>query len=176
MAIEIKKLNSLIKKIGTTAAKQRAEIQEALIGCAVIAQRDRNTDPTIRLFAVVGTGVYRAGMSKWLSLNAPIHFVNGEPKLSSDRQKEKEIEVGYTIAQFEENIRAMPTWFDVDKENNKEPNVWDSVKFATNFKEYLHKAFEKAKTHDPVLAEAIEKAEARFIGELARCDVKEEAA
>ncbi len=174
MALETKKFNALIKSITSNAAAQRKLIQSALISIAVYAQRDGRHQPAEQLMAAIGTGVYRAGISKWLSLNAPIHFKNDEPLLSKDRRNEKQAEVGFTIEQYELDISAMPAWYDIDRDNNKTPNVWDSVAFADTLKKHMFKALGTAQKHDAALAGAIDKAYARFLSELATLEVKEE--
>ena len=162
MALEKTQLFALIGKIGINAAEQRVMIHDALVSIAVYAQRDNNMDPCIRLMAAIGTGVYRAGISKWLSLNAPIHFVNGEPKLSKARKNAKEAEVGFTIAQYEADLHDMPKWHEIDEGNNKAPNVWDSASFTAKVDEYLLAAIKKAAKHDQALVEALDQAHNAF--------------
>lgn len=169
-AITIKTLNSLIKKIGSNAAQQRKDIQEALIGCAVIAQRDRNLDPAIRLFEAVGNGVYKAGMSKWLSLNAPVHFKDDKPLLSDARQKEYQD----SIETFEAEIRLTVEWYAIDKENNKAPNVWDCLAVFTKEAAHLSKLAERAaKEGDVEAARALKEAHAVIAKVMAQFDAVE---
>lgn len=156
MRMESKKLTGLINSIKAGAAKQREQVQEACVQAALYAFTDRNTDPAKRLMEAVGAGVHKAGISKWLSLNAPIHFNDKGAQLSDKRQKE--LAGSMTADEFEAEIRAMPAWFAMDEENNKTPNVWDGL--ATLEKEIAHlrKLAEKAnKNGDMVCYEVLGK-------------------
>lgn len=170
MQKDLEKLSALIDTLRGVPVKRStryAKIQEALISVAVFAQRDRNTDPAIRLLAAIGTGVYRAGVSKWLTLNAPIHFVDGEPKLSSDRQKEKECEVGYSIAQYESDLRASAPWFEIGKKSSAQ-NAWDTQKQLTELQSHLDRAVSRFMRHDPEVGQMIEKVAVYFRLEMSR--------
>ncbi len=142
MRMESKKLTGLINSIKAGAAKQRDQIQEACIQAALYAFADRNTDPAKRLMEAVGAGVHKASISKWLSLNAPIHFNDKGACLSDKRQKE--LASSMTVEEFEAEIRAMPAWYVMDEANNKAQNIWDGL--ATLEKEIAHlrKLAEKA--------------------------------
>lgn len=156
--METKKLNALIKKIAGNAKSLREDIQTALIGCAIIAQRDRNTTPFNQLFEAVGEGTRKEGMLKWSAIYAPIHFKNGEVKLSDKRQKEYD----GTIEQFAADLENAPKWYEMAK---PEPiaNPWDSAKFATALADYLVKAAEKAeKNGDETLGRIARDAELLF--------------
>lgn len=156
MRMESKKLTGLINSIKAGAAKQREQVQEACVQAALYAFTDRNTDPAKRLIEAVGAGVHKAGISKWLSLNAPIHFNDKGAQLSDKRQKE--LAGAMTADEFEGEIRAMPAWFAMDEENNKTPNIWDGL--ATLEKEIAHlrKLAEKAnKNGDMVCYEVLGK-------------------
>ena len=164
--MEAKALSSLIKKIGTNAKTQREDIQTALIGCAYQAQLNRNVEPCIRLMDAIGNGVYRAGVSKWLSLNAPVHFKKDRPMLSDVRQKETESDM--TIGEFMDTVKAAVVWHEMDKENNTAPNVWDSGMFAKKVDEYLLASIRKAAKEDASLSEALDRAHSLFRKELAK--------
>ena len=142
MRMESKKLTGLINSIKAGAAKQRDQIQEACVQAALYAFTDRNTDPAKRLMEAVGAGVHKASISKWLSLNAPIHFNDKGAQLSDKRQKE--LASSMTVEEFEAEIRAMPAWYVMDEANNKAQNIWDGL--ATLEKEVTHllKLAEKA--------------------------------
>lgn len=150
--MELKKLNTLIKTIGRNATTQREQIQEALIGCALYAfSAERNIDPFKNLFAAVGTGVHKAGMSKWASLHAPVHFANDEVKLSSDRQKEMFNTI--TAEQYEADLRAAPEWYVMGESSNKSPNVWDAAEAFNKLIEQMGKLGKKAdKNGDSIAA------------------------
>jgi hypothetical protein len=151
-------LSKLIKKIGTTAKSQRDNIQLALVSCAYYATFDRNADPAIRLFNAIGGETYKAGMSKWLSLYAPVHFKDGKPMLSDKRQKE--MVNSMTTDEFLAEMDNAPAWYEIDAANNTAPNVWDSLAFAEKQAMHLENAASKAeKNGDANLAELLRKAE-----------------
>lgn len=151
-----KELSALINKIGKAAKTQRDNIQQALAACAYYATFDRNVDPAIRLFNAIGGETYKAGMSKWLSLYAPIHFKDGKPMLSDKRQKE----ITATVEEFVAHIDAAPAWYAIDEGNNKTPNIWDSLKFAEQQALHLENAAKKAeKNGDHELAQLLKDAE-----------------
>lgn len=156
MRMESKKLTGLINSIKAGAAKQREQVQEACIQAALYAFTDRNTDPAKRLIEAVGAGVHKAGISKWLSLNAPIHFNDKGAQLSDKRQKE--LAGAMTAEEFEAEIRAMPAWYAMDEENNKTPNVWDRLATLKKEVAHLRKLAEKAnKNGDMVCYEVLGK-------------------
>ena len=76
----------LIGKINKSTSERRSDIQEALVFAACIAQRDRNVDPVIRLFAVIGNETNRKAIAHWLSANAPVFFKEDMAELSDKRQ------------------------------------------------------------------------------------------
>ena len=166
MARNANKIRSLIKSISTRSAKQRSDIQEALVECALFVFEDRNTDPAIRLFGAIGGETHRAGMSKWLSLNAAVHFKEGKPLLSDERQKEMVEEL--TAAEYEERIRSMPAWFDMDEDNNKATNVWDSALQIKKLDEYLMKQVKQFAKHDSAIAETLDRIHNEFRAQIAK--------
>lgn len=154
--LDQKALSSLISKIGKAAKSQRDNIQQALVSCAYYATFNRNADPAIRLFQAIGGETYKAGMSKWLSLYAPIHFKDGKPMLSDKRQKE----ITATVEEFTAEIDKAPAWYAIDEGNNKTPNIWDSLKFAESQALHLENAAKKAeKNGDNELAQLLKEAE-----------------
>ena len=156
--LDQKSLSALIKKIGATGKTQRDNIQAALVSCAYYAVFDRNADPAIRLFDAVGGETYKAGMSKWLSLYAPIHFKDGKPMLSDKRQKEMVNTM--TKEDFTNEMESCSMWYEIDAGNNITPNVWDSFAFAEKLAMQLENAAKKAeKNGDANLAQIIKDAE-----------------
>lgn len=147
-----KQLSSLIKSIGAAAAKQREQVQQALIGCAYHAQVHRNTTPFDQLFTAVGNGVRKEGMLKWASLYAPVHFKDGQVILSDKRQKET---AAASEAQVIEALEAAPLWCDLAK---PEPvaNPWDHSEQLAKLREYMDNFAKKAKkNNDTALVETI---------------------
>ena len=164
MAIEIKKLNTLIGVIGKNASKLREDIQTALIGCAYHAQLHRNTDPFNRLFEAVGTGTRLEGMLKWATLYAPVYFRDGKVLVSDKRQKE----IANTLSgdEFEATLLDSEKWYAIAK---PEPvkNPWDASKFAEALALYLENAAKKAeKAGDASMAKIVKDAEMLFRVEL----------
>lgn len=153
-----KALSALIKGISQTSAKQRENIHTALVQCAYYAAFDRNMDPAIRLFQAVGGETHKAGMSKWLSLYAPIHFKDGAPLLSDKRQKE----ITVTSEEFFADLATAPKWYEIDEGNNRVVNAWDTGAFIHKVDEYLLKAIERVKKHDLAAAEVLDKAHNLF--------------
>jgi len=151
--LDQKALSALIKKIGGTAKTQRDNIQQALVSCAYYATFDRNVDPAIRLFQAIGGETYKAGMSKWLSLYAPVYFKDGKPMLADKRQKE--MKATLTAEEFTAEMDQSALWYEIDAENNKAPNVWDSLKFAEQQALHLENAAKKAEKNGDVELAAI---------------------
>ena len=146
----------LIGKINKGTTERRNDIQEALIFAACIAQRDRNTDPVIRLFAVIGNETNRKAISHWLSINAPIYFKDEMPKLADRKQREYD----GTMEELEAWLRKQPEWFKHATKTNVADNVWDSNEFAESIAKYLEKAAKKAESNgDPTLAALVKDAE-----------------
>lgn len=164
--LDQKALSSLIKKIGTTGKTQRDNIQVALVSCAFYAVYDRNLDPAIRLFQAVGGETYKAGMSKWLSLYAPVHFKEGKPLLSDKRQKE----MAETLSKedFAKEMDSCALWYEIDAANNKAPNVWDTNAKVKAFDEYFLKTIAQMRKHDVTVAEAMDRAHSLARAELAK--------
>lgn len=154
--LDQKALSALIKKIGTAGKTQRDNIQSALVSCAYYAVYDRNLDPAIRLFNTVGGETYKAGMSKWLSLYAPVHFKDGAPVLSDKRQKE--MKATLTVEEFTKVVTDGAPWYVIDRKNNTTPNVWDTSAKFKSFDEYFQKFITQMSKHDIVLAEALDRA------------------
>lgn len=147
--MEAKALNRLVTDIIKDSAKQRDKIQAALIGCAYQVQfHNGNLDPLIRLLDGVGNNVNRKAMSHWISVNAPVHFVDGAPKVSVQRAKE----CTATEAEFLIDLETRAPWYDFAKRTNTTSNAWDSEAEAKKVAEYLHKAYEKAVKNDSALA------------------------
>jgi hypothetical protein len=166
MSRSSKLINALIKGISTRSAKQRSDIQTALIECAMFVFEDRNTDPAKRLFAAVGGETHRAGMSKWLSLNGAVHFKDGAPLLSDERQKE--LTGSMLAAEYEAQIRAMPAWFDMDEDNNKAINVWDTAAQIKKFDDYFLSFIKRVGKHDMDMAAMLDRSHSLFRAELER--------
>lgn len=166
MARNSTKFRKLVSIIKSRSAKQRIDIQEALVECAMFAFEDRNVDPAIRLFEAVGGETHRAGMSKWLSLNAAVHFKDGRPMLSDAKQKE--LAGSMTASEYEQSIREMPAWYVMDEANNNATNVWDTSEFLKKVDEYLLGAIKKAKKHDAAVGEMLDTAHNLFRAEMAK--------
>ena len=145
MRMESKKLTGLINAIKAGASKQRDQIQEACVQSALYAFTDRNIDPAKRLMEAVGTGVHKAGISKWLSLCAPIHFNDKGAQLSGKRQKE--LAGAMTAEVFEAEIRAMVPWYVIDETNNKTPNIWDGLDILKKETAHLRRLAKKANSN-----------------------------
>lgn len=158
--MEAKKLNQLIKSIGTSAKTAREQIQIALCGCAYQVVFHRNTDPFNRLLEAVGNGTRKEGMLKWASTYAPIHFAKGEVKLSDARQKE--MVATLTEEEFAATMAESALWYDMAKPVPI-ANPWDSVKFAETLALHLEQAAKKAeKNGDSELAKLVQDAEMLF--------------
>jgi hypothetical protein len=158
--MEAKKLNTLIKAIGTSAAKAREQIQQALIGCAYQATFHRNTDPFNRLFEAVGNGTRKEGMWKWAHTHAPIRCIGDDIKINDKSQKE--MIATLTEAGFAEKMAKAPLWCDLARPEPKGSD-WDAYAFATKLALHLEQAAKKAdKAGDSALAELIKDAEMLF--------------
>ena len=166
-------LSKLIKKIGSTSKSQRDNIQQALVSCAYYAVFDRNADPAIRLFNAIGGETYKAGMSKWLSLYAPVYFKEGKPLIADKRQKE--MANAMTVEDFAAEMDKATAWYEIDATRNITPNVWDSFEFAKKQATHLQNAADKAeKNGDAELAKLLREAEMILRSKLnAEYDVKE---
>lgn len=148
MARDITTINKLIKTIKTRSAKQREDIQQALVECALFAYEDRNTDPAIRLFAAVGNDTNRKAMSHWLSTNACIHFKDEKPVLSDKRQKEMAEFTAEERAEYLESLATAPKWHEHAADSNTATNVWDHGEQLEKLREYLDKVAKRAKKNN----------------------------
>ena len=158
--MEAKKLNALIKSIGTSAKTARAQIQTALCGCAYQVVFHRNTDPFNRLLEAVGNGTRKEGMLRWASTYAPIFFSKGEVKVSDTNQKK--MVATMSEEQFAEEMGKALMWYDMAKPEPVD-NPWDSVKFAETLALHLEQAAKKAeKNGDSELAKLVQDAEMLF--------------
>ena len=134
----------VISEINKGTSVRREQIQDALLFCAYKAQADRNTDPTIRLFAVIGNETNRRAISHWLSTNAPVYFKEGAPKLGDKRQKEW---TG-TLVEYEAAIQAALPWYKMGASLNKAENVWDGNDEMLKLRQRIAKLEKDAAKHD----------------------------
>lgn len=74
-----KQFTALIADINTGTTTRREQLDTALRFAAFHAAVHRNSDPALRLFAVVGRESNLRGMARWLSTNAPIAFKDEVP-------------------------------------------------------------------------------------------------
>lgn len=158
--MELKKLNTLISRIGKNAGKLRDDIQNALIGCAEQVVLHRNTTPFNNLFKAVGTGTRLEGMLKWASLYAPVNFKDGLVVLSDKQQKE--MIATMTHDELAGELAQSEKWYAIAK---PEPvaNPWDSQKFAETLALYLENAAKKAeKNGDANMSQLVKEAEMLF--------------
>jgi len=137
------RINKLIKSIKGRSAAQNADIQTALVECALFAFEDRNTDPAIRLFDAVSNGTNRKAMAHWLSLNACIHFKDGKPVLSDKRQKE--MQGSMATSDVEAELANAAPWYELATESNKPENIWDGAAKLEGLRKYLAKLDKESK-------------------------------
>ena len=104
-----KTFTALLHDINKGTTERRAQIQDALEFAAYCAQADRNADPAIRLFAVVGRETNRQNMATWLSDYAPIGFKDGVPFF---HEKKWKLWTG-TVAEFETEIASAIRWWNI---------------------------------------------------------------
>lgn len=102
-----KTFTALLSAINKGTTERRQQIQDALEFAAYCAQADRNADPAIRLFAVVGRETNRQNMATWLSDYAPIGFKDGVPFF---HEKKWKMWTG-TLAEFEAEVTNAPRWY-----------------------------------------------------------------
>jgi hypothetical protein len=153
--MELKKLNQLIGTISKGAKKQRADIQDALIGCAEFVYKDRNLDPLIRLLAAIGTGVNRRAVGKWASLNMPVHFKDEKPQISDKRHTE--LCNTYALTDYLILTAEQAPWYDMDG-TNKAENVWDTSVEMGKVEKYLADEVKKARANgDELFADYMDK-------------------
>lgn len=153
--MELKKLNALIGNIKRGANKQRADIQDALIGCAEFVYKDRNLDPLIRLLEAIGKGVNRRAVGKWASLNMPIHFKDEKPQIRDKRHTE--VVNTYELTDYLILTAEQAPWYDMDG-SNKAENVWDASVEMAKVEKYLADEVKKARTNgDDVFADYMDK-------------------
>ena len=131
----------LIGKINKSTSERRSDIQEALVFAACIAQRDRNVDPVIRLFAVIGNETNRTAIAHWLSANAPVFFKEDMAKLSDKRQKEFD----GTMEEFEADLRNQPEWHKYATKSNAAENIWDGAEKFDALRKYITNMEKQAK-------------------------------
>lgn len=97
----------LIDKINKSTSERRSMIQDALEFAAYCAFADRNADPAIRLFAVVGRETNRQNMATWLAQNAPIGFKDGAPFFHEKKYKM----IDRTKVEFEQDVADATPWY-----------------------------------------------------------------
>lgn len=102
-----KSFTALLDTINKGTTERRSQIQDALEFAAYCAQADRNADPAIRLFAVVGRETNRQNMATWLEQNAPIGFKDGVPFFHEKKWKM----IDRTLVEFEQDVADATPWY-----------------------------------------------------------------
>lgn len=127
--------SSLIDKINKSTSDRRQDIQAALEFAAYCAQADRNADPAIRLFAVVGRETNRQNMAKWLSELAPIGFKDGTPFFHEKKWK------GWTgtLVEFEQGLFDAVPWYLLKTAASEIPDTVDVLEQLRHFLKKLER-------------------------------------
>ena len=146
-----KSFTDLIGKINQSTSERRAMIQDALEFAAYCAFADRNADPAIRLFAVVGRETNRQNMATWLAQNAPIGFKDGVPFFHEKKWKM----IDRTLVEFEQDVADATPWYMLKTSASE---VKDTVDVLDLIRHLVKSAESKAKKgvnvlHGDVLAE-----------------------
>lgn len=170
-------INKLIYRIGRRDTLMRQDIHNALVECALHAMEDRNVDPAIRLFKAVGNSVNRKGMSKWLSLNACIHFKDDAPMLSDIRQKAM---AAFSVEEKTTYIASLSSglkWYEFAKETNTATNLWDHDRQLGMVLDYVDNMSKRAKkANDAALGKTMSELAAILTKEISAIKAAAEAA
>ena len=146
-----KSFTDLIGKINQSTSERRTMIQDALEFAAYCAFADRNADPAIRLFAVVGRETNRQNMAAWLEQNAPIGFKDGVPFFHEKKWKS----FGGLLSEFEQCVAQATPWYML---KTKESEVKDTIDVLELIRHLVKSAESKGKKgitvkHSDVLTE-----------------------
>lgn len=133
-----KSFTALLDTINKGTTERRSQIQDALEFAAYCAQADRNADPAIRLFAVVGRETNRQNMATWLEQNAPIGFKDEVPFFHEKKWKGFE----GLLSEFEECLALAPKWWTL---KTKGAAVKDTIDVLELIRNLIKSAEGKAK-------------------------------
>lgn len=148
-----KSFTKVIDDINKGTTERRGQIHEALMFCAYCARADRNADPAIRLFAVVGRETNRQNMAQWLSQNAPIGFKDGVPFF---HEKKAKLYDDQSLVEFEASIQNATKWYMLKNETSEVKDTLDILELIRNAVkkgENAVKKGEKKIEHAELLAE-----------------------
>jgi hypothetical protein len=145
--------SELVSKINSSTTERRAMIQQALAYAAYYSVKDRNADPALRLFAVVGRETNRQNMADWLSEYGAIGFKDGVPFFHEKKWKDLSAS---TLMQVEEEINNAPGWWakrSATSEIKDTVDVLELIRAAIKRGESAIKKGDKKVLHTELLAQ-----------------------
>lgn len=105
-----KQFTDLVDRINTSTTERREMIQKALAYAAYYSIKDRNADPALRLFAVVGRETNRQNMADWLSEHGAIGFKDNAPFFHEKKWKDHNGNF-HSMVELEAALKVAPQWW-----------------------------------------------------------------
>lgn len=133
-----KQLSTTIKAIKRGREKLQHAIQEALVSASFYAMKDGNVEPFNQLLDAVGNATRIKGLTMWAETFAPVIVRDGKFTLNKTAKKEISVETADDFAQFESEMRAGPTWYEIAGEQKAE-SIFDPSPYLGKVADKLEK-------------------------------------
>lgn len=133
-----KQLSITIKTIKRNREKLQHAVQEALISASFYAMKDGNVEPFNQLLDAVGNATRIKGLTMWAETFAPVIVRDGKFNLNKTAKKEIHVENEDDFAEYEAEMRAGPTWYEIAGEQ-KVQSIFDPAPYLGKVADKLEK-------------------------------------